>query len=104
NQLAVNKQKVEVMKESFTYNNRLKVIQLNNEKNRILGLIQHDDAIIAMRKRIKESAIIKVEHGTMSTTDLVSEINAENAAILDKSLHRIQLLQTICNIKNINNN
>ena len=104
NQLAVNKQKVEVMKESFTYNNRLKVIQLDNEKDRILGLIQHDDAIIAMRKRIKESAIIKVEHGTMSTTDLVSEINAENAAILDKSLHRIQLLQTICNIKNINNN
>lgn len=104
NKLEINKQNVDVQKETFLYNINLKVLHLNNEIKKIQEQIQSDDEIILLRKRIKESAIVKVNNGTLTVTDLVREINAENAAILDKSLHEINLLLAIYNLKNTTNN
>lgn len=102
--LEINKQNVEVQKETFLYNTNLKTLQLKNEIMKIKEQIQSDDEIILLRKRIKESAIVKVNNGTLTVTDLVREISAENAAILDKSLHDINLLLAIYNLKNTTNN
>ena len=104
NKLEINKQNVDVQKETFLYNTNLKISQVNNEIIKIQEQIQSDNEIILLRKRIKESAIVKVNNGTLTVTDLVREINAENAAILDKSLHEINLLLAIYNLKNTTNN
>ncbi len=101
--IEINKQMVEVQKETFLYNTKLKISQQNNEISKIREIISNDDEIITLRKSIKQSAENKVENGTLSVTDLIREINAENLALQDKSLHEIQLLIAVYNLKNTTN-
>ena len=61
--------------------------------------MQDDDEIIQLQKLIREAAEVKVENGTMSVSDLVKEISAEEAAKRAKTLHEIQYLMSIYSLK-----
>ena len=101
--IGISQQSVNVQEETFLYNTRLKVTQQNHEMNKILEQLKSDDEIISLRNRIKKSAEAKVENGTLSVSDLIREIHAEDLARQDKALHEIQLLLSIYNLKNITN-
>ena len=62
-------------------------------------LIRTDEKIIALHTNIRKSAEIKVENGTMTVSDLIREINAENLAMQTKSLHEMQLLFSAYTLK-----
>jgi outer membrane protein TolC len=100
----VQMQNVGVQKKTFLFNSNLATSQQVNEIEKMQEVIQSDDEIIQLRKSIKEAAQIKVEAGTLSTTDLIREINAENIAIQEKILHEMQLLINIENLKITTNN
>jgi outer membrane protein TolC len=102
--IEINKKTVGYQKESFIFNTNLKLAQQNNEIEKFLELIKTDDEIISLRKSIKQSAEVKVENGTLSVTELIREVNAENMAVQEKALHEMQLLISIYNIKNTTNN
>ncbi len=102
--IEINKKGVSIQKETFLFNLNLKIAQQNNEIQKIQDLIKTDSQIIELRSGIKKSAEIKVENGTMSVSDLIREINAENLALQEKTLHEIQLLISIYNLKNTSNN
>lgn len=102
--LELGKQTIEVQRETFLFNTKLKVSQSSSEIEGLKTLLKSDDEIIALRQRIKNTAIAKVENGTLTTTDLVREINAESHARQQKSLHELQLLMAIYSLKNMINN
>jgi outer membrane protein TolC len=102
--LELSKQAVDVQRAAFLFNTNLKVAQHHAEIEKLKTLLSSDEEIIELRKRIKKTATAKVENGTFTTTDLVREINAENQARQLKSLHEIQLLMAIYNLKNTVNN
>ena len=102
--LDLNIEKTELFKEVFIFNSDIKVTHQTNEINKMKEILRLDDEIIELRKNIKSAAQIKVENGTLSVSDLIREINAENLAIQEKVLHEIQLLINIENLKNILNN
>lgn len=102
--IEVGKQNVEVQKETFLYNLNMQVTQINNEIEKLTEQIKSDDEIIRLRRNIKKAAEVKVENGTFTVTDLIREINAENSAIMEKSLHEIELLMAIYKHKNSTNN
>ena len=52
------------------------------------------------RENIKKVAVSKVENGTLTVADLIREINAENQAKQLKSLHEIQLIKRLYEVKN----
>lgn len=97
--LELNKQKIQTQKETFLLNSRMNVSQSDQEIDKIKQQLQQDDEIIALRKRIKNAAEAKVAHGTLSVSDLVKEINAENEAIQQKSAREIQLLKVLYQLK-----
>lgn len=103
NKLEVSKKNVDVMKETFMFNSGLKVNQQKSEIDKYQTIISNDDEIIKLRESIKKTATVKVENGTLTITDLVREINAENQARMLKSLHEIQLMMSIYNLKNTTN-
>lgn len=103
-QVEINRQSVGVQKETFLYNNNLKVMQQNDEIEKIREQLSGDDEIIALRGSIKTATEAKVKNGTQSVTDLVQQINAESQAIQDKSLHEIQLVMAVYNLKTTVNN
>lgn len=102
--LELGKNAVDVQRETFLFNTNLKMTQQTTEIEKLKALMANDEEIIQLRTQIKNAALAKVENGTLSTTDLVRELNAENQARLSKSLHEIQLLMAICNLKNTVNN
>ncbi|WP_346862566.1 TolC family protein [uncultured Draconibacterium sp.] len=102
--ISINKQSVDVQRETFLYNTNLKISQQANELEKIKEQIRNDDEIIELRTRIKETAEVKVYNGTLTVTDLIREINAENTAIAEKVLHEIDLLLALYNLKNTTNN
>jgi len=102
--IALNKQTVASQKETFLFNTNLKVVNAQNEIEKINEQIKSDDEIIALRKNIKKAAEVKVENGTLTVTDLIREINAESTAIQEKALRQIQLSMAVYNLKNITNN
>jgi outer membrane protein TolC len=104
NKIAVGKQQVEIQKETFLFNVNLKVLQQKTEIEKIKEQINSDNEIVTLRTGIKKSVEKRLENGTSTVTDLVREMNAESAAIAEKSLHEIQLLMAIYNLKNSTNN
>jgi hypothetical protein len=73
--------------------------QQKNEVEKLQQLVADDDEIIRLRENIKKSSMVKVENGTMTVTDFIRDVNAENTARQNRTLHEIQLLQSIYNYK-----
>ena len=55
-------------------------------------MLQTDDEIVLLRNKIKETSLIQLENGVITSADFIREANAENQARQKKSLHEMQLL------------
>ena len=102
--LGLSGQQVDLQKDVFLYNSNLASIQQNNEIAKIRELISRDDEIIALRQGIRKSSEAKVANGTLSVSELIRDIQAEDMARQEKSMHEMQLLISVYNLKNITNN
>ncbi len=102
--IGVNKQTIDLQKDAFLYNINLSGIQQNNEISKLRELIGRDQEIIALRESIRKTSEAKVGNGTLTTSDLIRDIQAEDLARQEKSLHEIQLLISVYNLKNLTNN
>jgi outer membrane protein TolC len=102
--LGLSGQSVDLQKDIFIYNLNLSGIQQNNEIAKIRELIGRDDEIISLRQSIRKSSEVKVANGTLMVSELIRDIQAEDMARQEKSLHEMQLLISIYNLKNITNN
>ena len=63
-----------------------------------------DEEIIALRSSVRKAAESKLAHGIIDVNDLVKEINAENAARVQQSMHEIKLLKEVYDMKFKTNN
>jgi len=102
--LEISKKTVEVQRETFLFNNNLATKQQKNDIEKLQSTLSNDVEIIRLRQNIKNATTAKVENGTATESDLIREINAENQARQLKSLHEIQLLMTVYQLKNNINN
>jgi hypothetical protein len=102
--LEVSKQSNEIQKETFLFNSDLKTKQQRTEIEKLQSTLSNDDEIIRLRTNIKKAASVKVDNGTLTITDLIREINAEDQAKQLKSLHEIQLVMNVYQLKNNINN
>lgn len=102
--IQLNKEMVNVSKETFLFNNNLKINQQNTEVSKMRELLRTDDDILQLRTNIKKACSAKVDNGVSTVTDLLREINAESIARQQKALHEIQLLLQIQNLKYSTNN
>jgi outer membrane protein TolC len=102
--LRINKQDVDVQKETFLFNTRLTMTQQQIEATQYTSLIQQDQEIITLRSSVKKAAMAQLENGVITPHDYISQVNAENQARLDLILHELQLLQVLHNHSNTSGN
>ena len=93
-----------VQRDVFLFNNQMEQIQQNEDIARYQKLMADDDEIIRLRSSIRKTAESKLQHGIIDVNDLVREINAENAARVQQSVHEIQMLKEIYDLKFTTNN
>lgn len=91
-------------REVFLFNNNLEQMQQNKNMERYRRLMADDDEIIALRSSVRKAAESKLAHGIIDVNDLLKEINAENNAQVQKSIHEIEMLKEMYNLKITTNN
>ena len=91
-------------REVFLFNNRLEQMQQNEAIDRYRRLMSQDDEIIALREQVRKAAESKLSHGIIDVNDLLRDINSENAARLQRSIHEIEMLKQMYDLKYTTNN
>ena len=69
------------------------------EIDKLKALIVVDKEIIDIRTSVKESAKAQLENGVITSNDFIRELNAEDTAIQNLAIHKIQLLLAQYNYK-----
>ena len=102
--LQLQRDMTESNREVFLFNNNLEQIQQNEDIARFQKLMADDEEIITLRSAVRKAAESKLSHGIIDVNDLVREINAENAARAQQSMHEIEMLKQIYDNKFTTNN
>lgn len=106
-----DKDKIQLQREAaatsrdvFLFTNNLEQIQQNENVERYRRLLSDDAELVSLRSSIRKAAESKLQHGIIDSNDLVREINAENAARVQQSVHEIEMLKEIYDNKFTTNN
>ena len=97
--LRIQQQIVEKQRENFLSNNKQLLVQQKNEVEKFSRLVSTDAEIVALRTKIKENAAVRLANGIITSSDYITELNAESQAMLTQKLHEVQWLQSQYNYK-----
>lgn len=84
---------VENQRETFLYNHRLAQTETTANLARTRRLHESDEALLQLRTAVRKASESKLAHGIIAVSDLLRDINAENAARVQLSIHEIETLK-----------
>jgi outer membrane protein TolC len=87
-----NRRSTDIQEETFLFNTTNALQQQKAEILRLQDAIESDKEIIALRNRIKNTAMAQLEFGVINSADYLREVNAWSEARQNQLLHEIQLL------------
>ena len=97
--IQLQRESLETSRDVFLFNNNLEQIQHNEAIAQYRKLMADDEEIIALRSGVRKAAESKLSHGIIDVNDMVKAINSENAALVQRSMHEIELLREIYNLR-----
>ena len=86
----LNKELIGKQQETFNLNLQTSLIQKRTEINKYDAIIKKDQEIVDKRKEILQLAVSQLDNGVITSTEYLTELNAENAAELNLTLHKVQ--------------
>lgn len=89
--LQMQVQTVDAREATFDKNIRMASDNMQARIRQMERMMEKDEEIIALRKRITQAAHSRLNNGTYTASDYITEFNAESMAILAKQLHAIEL-------------
>lgn len=93
--IELGRELIEVQQSTFLFNSSLLTVQQQQEIAQLKATLVNHDEIVRLRSNIKMAATVKYENGTITLTDLLREINAENQARQTAVLYEIQLYKAL---------
>ena len=91
--IQVQREMAETNRELFLFNTRLERLRQDEQTEQYRQLMRDDEQIITLRTAIRQAAESKMQNGVIGVNDLLKEINSENAARVQLSIHEIELLK-----------
>ncbi len=91
--LAVQQEIIRTQKETFDKNLNIHLEELRADIIKYEEAVRRDGEILELRSEITRSAGSRLENGVITSTDYITELNAETQARIQLDLHRIQLEQ-----------
>lgn len=102
--IQLQRETLETSRDVFLFNNNLEKIQQNEAIAKYRKLMADDEEIISLRTSVRKAAESKLAHGIIDVNDMVKAINSENSALVQRSMHEIELLREIYNLRYTTNN
>ncbi|WP_064196875.1 MULTISPECIES: TolC family protein [Emticicia] len=103
-QIDINKEKIEQQKALFLQQTQLKLATQNEDFLKLQDQIKEDQRLIEIRGYMKKIAENRLENGMITVSDYITEVDNESMAKQNLSLHQIQQMQIINNIKILKGN
>lgn len=63
-----------------------------------------EEEVLQLQKEISEHAALKLENGTITATDYITELNKESIARINLAMHEVNLMKSIANYLNLQGN
>jgi outer membrane protein TolC len=82
---------IENRKNDLTDNLNRLLVSKNAEILSLKALIERDNELIALRRRITASAESQYQNGTITATEYLNELNSERQALINSEIHKINL-------------
>lgn len=98
--LSVAQQQVDSQRETFLFNNRLQQVQQQHAIDQMRKVMHDDEEIIRLRTSVRQASEAKYTNGTLTVNDLLRDITSENQASLNKSLHELEWLKSMYELRN----
>lgn len=95
-----SRRNIESQKEVFLFNTSLDALQTRTEVDKARMMLEKDKEIVALRTSIREAGEEQYRNGVIKMTDLMNMIDDEHNAKLAQSIHHIQLLMAVYDMKN----
>ena len=89
----------ENMRETFLFNNNMEQQQIRGNMERYSKILSADDEIIALRTSVRKASESRLSHGIIDVSELVKDIKTEHDAMVQKSIHEIELLKEMSELK-----
>jgi outer membrane protein TolC len=89
--LMINKKMIDEQKELFRLNLNTAMLQQKGEIEKLELVIEIDKTIVEKRKSISKSTSDQLDNGLITSSDYLTELNAEKQAVLNQLIHEIQL-------------
>lgn len=90
---------IAVQRDVFLFNTQMQITQDDGEIARLRQAIVDDSRIVELRRRVRMAAESQLKNGVIDATDLLRKISDETAAALARSIHEIELMQSIYRLK-----
>jgi len=84
---------IDTQKETFDKNIRIDLQNKIAEIRKVEEMISRDVQIIELREKISKSSSSQLDNGVITSTEYLTELNAESKSKLDLQTHKIQLLK-----------
>jgi len=91
--LDLKSQIIETRKETFDKNIRIDLENKIADIKKTEEMLSRDQQIIDLREKISKSVSSQLDNNVITSTEYLTEINAESKARLDREVHMIQLIQ-----------
>lgn len=98
--IKADEQKIELTRKTFVLNNSIEAEQKNNAIVKARGVLDRDSEIIALRQRIREAGENQYREGTIKMNDYLSMLDEEYKAKANESMHEVQLMMAVYDMKN----
>ncbi len=99
--LRVNNLLVDNQASLFDMNLQTELARAEAEINKYQALIGRDQAILKTKTSIRDASASQLENGVITSSDYLTELDAENAALLNLSIHQIQLAMAEVNYQTL---
>jgi outer membrane protein TolC len=96
-QTEINKEMVDVEKETFLLNTNTTLKKQQSEIEKYLQIQGRDEEIIGLREQVKKASLAQLENGVITADDYLRMVNEESQARQSLIIHQIQLLQAQIN-------
>lgn len=93
-------QKIDLTRKSFILNSSVDAEQKNNAILKARDVLEKDSEIIALRQRIRASGENQYREGTIKMNDYLSMLDEEYKAKANESMHEVQLMMAVYDMKN----
>lgn len=93
-------QKIDLTRKSFILNSSVEAEQKNNAILKARNVLEKDSEIIGLRQRIRASGENQYREGTIKMNDYLSMLDEEYKAKANESMHEVQLMMAVYDMKN----